>query len=90
METYTRIWETSVLRDKIKDNIQHVDVFSRLVVPVKRDYKAVLEFHVGVLYSRLGIFKCYNRQVPSSVYDSLNSVLCIAHYIASSRRVISE
>jgi hypothetical protein len=48
METYSRTWETSFLKDKIKDNIEYVDVFSSVVVPVKREYEAVLEFLVGV------------------------------------------
>jgi hypothetical protein len=49
METRIGIWGTTFL----KDNIQYVDVFSMFVVPVKREYKAVLDFHVGVTYSRL-------------------------------------
>lgn len=83
MKTYTTtVWETSFLKHEIKENIQYVDVFCTLVVPVKRDYKAVLEFHLGVNYSRLkktesllGISQSYKRQVPSSVYDSLNEDL---------------
>lgn len=38
---------------QIRDNIQYVDVFSTLVVPVKREYKVVLGIHVGVTYSRI-------------------------------------
>jgi hypothetical protein len=74
METYVGIWETSFFRDKIKDNMQYVDVFNTLVVPVKPEYKVVLGIHVGVTYSRikkkkkkeylLGSFQRYNPPVP--------------------------